>query len=127
MRAAIRARLTRSADGFAVVAELADLDDVQQLCAAWAEHQPDLVLLGMRCGAVDGPQAVAALLAERPAARVVVLSGFDDDESVSRARDAGAAAFLHKSVSAPRMRSLLQEVGSGQQTEFQAVLPAERD
>lgn len=118
MLTAIRARLTRA--GFDVVAEL---PDGAQLADTYATQRPDLVLVNMRMGPVDGPDAIVGLLAAHPDAVVVVLSGHDDDGSVTAARTAGAAAFIHKTARAAEMTALLHEVAADPRREFVAVLP----
>ena len=82
-------RILGPADGFEVVAECGDGDEV---VAAVAEQQPDLVLMDVRMRRTDGITATRALRhrfgAEPP---VLVLTTFEDDDVVWGALDAGAS------------------------------------
>jgi DNA-binding NarL/FixJ family response regulator len=64
------------------------------------QHRPDVVLMDLRMPDVDGVTATS-LIAGDPAlaaVRVVVLTTFDDEESVFSALRAGASGFLVKDV-----------------------------
>jgi DNA-binding NarL/FixJ family response regulator len=64
------------------------------------QHRPDVVLMDLRMPDVDGVTATS-LIAGDPAlaaVRVVVLTTFDDEESVFSALRAGASGFLIKDV-----------------------------
>jgi DNA-binding NarL/FixJ family response regulator len=64
------------------------------------EHRPDVVLMDLRMPEVDGLTATRLITADPALAtvRVVVLTTFDDDESVFAALRAGASGFLVKDV-----------------------------
>ncbi|CCH33226.1 Response regulator receiver protein [Saccharothrix espanaensis DSM 44229] len=77
-----------------VVAEAADgLEAV----AAVLEHRPDVLLLDIRMPRMDGIEAVRIVCAQS-AARVVMLTTFDQDDYVYEALSAGASGFLLKDV-----------------------------
>jgi len=60
------------------------------------EHVPDLVLLDLLMPGVGGLGVLAAILAEDPGARVVVLSAMGDVDTRVRCLELGAADFLPK-------------------------------
>ena len=92
------ARILGPDDGFEVVAECGDGDEV---VAAVELHQPDVVLMDIRMRRVDGVTATRALSAGAPARLpVLVLTTFDDDEVLWDSLDAGAAGFVLKDASA---------------------------
>jgi DNA-binding NarL/FixJ family response regulator len=66
--------------------------------SAVARHSPDMCVLDLRFadGDGDGIDAVAELRHEHPGCAVVVLSGSADEDDISAALAAGAAAFLRK-------------------------------
>ena len=72
-------------------------DGLQALRAA-REWQPDLVLLDVMIPQLDGLQTLKQLKEnpETREARVIILSGRDDDDCVVTAWDHGADAFLSK-------------------------------
>lgn len=87
-------RMALEHDGsFQVVAEAAD--GVQAIEQARA-HQPDLVVLDLSMPVLDGLEALPGILEAAPAARVVVLSGFESARMRDHALAAGAVAYLEK-------------------------------
>jgi DNA-binding NarL/FixJ family response regulator len=78
--------------------------------------QPDVVLMDLRMPVLDGVEAtrrILALAAENPA-RVLVLTTFDDDESVYAALRAGASGFILKDVPARELAGAIRVVAAGQ-------------
>jgi DNA-binding NarL/FixJ family response regulator len=61
-------------------------------------HRPDVTLMDMRMPVMNGFEAVAAIRAEFPNARVIALSTYSGDEDIRRAMLAGAQAYLTKDV-----------------------------
>jgi DNA-binding NarL/FixJ family response regulator len=105
------ARILGPADGFEVVAECGDGDEV---AAATAEHQPDLVLMDVRMKRMDGVTATRLLndgAANPPP--VLVLTTFDDDDALWGALDAGAAGFVLKDASAEDLIAASRAVAGG--------------
>lgn len=87
-------RILRRKDGFVIVAECADGDEVP---AAVAEHRPDVVVMDLRMRRVDGIEATRRLGGRPP---VLALTTFNEDELLSGALRAGAAGFVLKDSSA---------------------------
>jgi DNA-binding NarL/FixJ family response regulator len=58
--------------------------------------RPDLVLMDVNMPEINGIQAIRAILAERPATAVLVLTMFDDDHTVLAAVRAGARGYFLK-------------------------------
>jgi DNA-binding NarL/FixJ family response regulator len=63
------------------------------------KHKPDVVLLDVRLGDADGLEAVKRIRAAASAAKVVMLSAFDNPTYVARAVAAGAHDYLLKTIS----------------------------
>lgn len=80
-----------------VVGEAADGG---QAVAAVAELGPDVVLMDVRMPHVDGIEGSRRVLAASPAARVLILTTFGEDEYLEGALRAGVSGFLLK-VSPP--------------------------
>lgn len=92
VRAGLR-RILQPQEGIVVVGECEDGDEVP---AAVERTRPDVVLMDVRMRRVDGAEATRRL-AEMPSPPpVLVLTTFDDDDTVARALGAGAAGFLLK-------------------------------
>jgi DNA-binding NarL/FixJ family response regulator len=56
----------------------------------------DVILMDLRMPGTDGVAATSQILAERPAARIVVLTTYETDADILRAVEAGAAGYLLK-------------------------------
>ena len=77
---------------------------------------PDVVLMDLRMPVMDGVEATRHILAmptETPV-RVLVLTTFDDDESVYAALRAGASGFILKDVPARELAGAIRVVAAGQ-------------
>ena len=61
-----------------------------------AEQKPDLVVLDLAMPGLSGAAVLAALMAQDPSLRVIVVSAMDDVEGRVRCLDAGAVDFIGK-------------------------------
>jgi DNA-binding NarL/FixJ family response regulator len=104
------ARILGPDDGFEVVAEC---DDGDEVLAAVADHQPDVVLMDVRMRRVDGVTATAHLRATADPPPVLVLTTFDDDDALFGALDAGAAGFVLKDAVAEELIAATRAVAGG--------------
>jgi DNA-binding NarL/FixJ family response regulator len=100
-------RILRRKDGFTVVAECADGDEVP---AAVAQHRPDVVVMDLRMRRVDGLEATRRLAGGPP---VLALTTFNEDELLSGALRAGAAGFVLKDSSAEELIRAVRAVARG--------------
>jgi DNA-binding NarL/FixJ family response regulator len=87
--------ILESRDDVDVVGEAAD---GAQAVALTAELAPDVVLMDVRMPGVDGLEATRRIVGSDSAARVLVLTTYDVDDSVYAALRAGASGFLLKDV-----------------------------
>jgi DNA-binding NarL/FixJ family response regulator len=92
----VRHGLTELLTGTDDIRVVAAVEDGDQAAAAAVEHQPDVVLMDLSMQRMDGIAATRALLAELPAARVIVLTSFSESERIHDALDAGAIGYLLK-------------------------------
>jgi DNA-binding NarL/FixJ family response regulator len=75
--------------------------------------RPDVVLMDLVMPAGDGVEAIRALAAAAPGARVLVLTSFGDEERVFAAMRAGAAGYLLKDVDPDRLAAAIRDVHEG--------------
>jgi DNA-binding NarL/FixJ family response regulator len=108
-RSGLRAMLDVE-DGLDVVGEASSGTQVLVLCR---ELQPDLVLMDLNMPELDGVGATRGLLHESPHIRVLVLTMFDDDDSVFAAMRAGAHGYLLKGANHDEVRHAVHAVAAG--------------
>ena len=72
------------------------------------ELRPDVTLMDLRLPDMSGIDALIAIRAQFPSARVIVLTTFEGDAEIRRALDAGAESYLLKSF--PR-KQILERFG----------------
>ena len=95
VRQGLHSLLSNHAD-LQIIAEAAQ---AQQALAIAKQDPPDVVLLDIRLPGVNGIEAARQLYRECPQTRVIMLTSYDDDEYLVGALEAGARAYLLKSVS----------------------------
>jgi DNA-binding NarL/FixJ family response regulator len=78
-----------------------------------ARLHPDVVLMDVRMPEVDGIAATKTIVGERPEAKVLVLTTFDEDRIVYDAMKAGASGFLLKSAPPSQFVEAIRTVASG--------------
>ena len=81
--------------GMEVVGEAADGEEAVERAVALA---PDVILMDLVMPGLDGVGAMRRLRQQVPAARVIVLTSFLDDERLMPALESGAAGYLLKDV-----------------------------
>jgi two-component system NarL family response regulator len=90
----------------AMIGKWTDMTVVAEACngleavEGWKHHRPDVSLLDLRMPVLDGVEAIDQIRAWDTAARVILLTTFDDEEDVYRGIRAGAKSYLLKD--APR-------------------------
>jgi DNA-binding NarL/FixJ family response regulator len=75
--------------------------------------RPDVVVMDIRMPGMDGIDATRMITAEHAAARVVVLTTFDDDDYVYAALRAGASGFLVKDMALDDILAAIRVVAAG--------------
>jgi DNA-binding NarL/FixJ family response regulator len=102
-----------------VITDTPDLDVVGEAgtgaeAVQLAENvHPDVVVMDIRMPGTDGIQATRLITAGPSAARVVVLTTFDDDDYVYAALRAGASGFLVKDMALDDILAAIRVVAAG--------------
>lgn len=103
-------RILRRKDGFNIVGECADGDEVPD---AIRRHGPDVVVMDLRMKRIGGVDAVRTLCAAGgPPA--LALTTFDDDDLLSEALRAGACGFILKDSPAEELIRAVHAVARGE-------------
>jgi len=100
------------ADGFAVVAEAANV--AQGVRRAMAVR-PQVILSDLRLPDGTGLDVIAQVRQALPDTRVVVLTSYDDDEARAAARAAGADVFLAKTAGSAEVLQAVKDAASGRE------------
>jgi NarL family two-component system response regulator LiaR len=98
-------------DGLEVVGEAAD--GVEAIAAA-ERLRPDVVLMDLVLPNLDGIAAMHELRRRVPAARVIVLTSFVDEDRVLPALRAGAAGYLLKNVQPQELARAIHAADAGE-------------
>ena len=77
-------------------------------------HRPDVILMDLRMPDLDGIAATAQLRERLPAARVLVLTTYADEDAILPALRAGARGYLTKDASAEQIETAIRAVHAGQ-------------
>src|SRR5438552_3491109 len=109
MRDGIRTILERTPD-YRVVGEAENGSDAVSLSR---KLRPDLVLMDIGMPGMNGIEATGEVLRHCPNSRVMVLSMYDDENSVVAAFRSGARAFLLKKASSADLLDALRAVSHG--------------
>ena len=109
MREGLRILLELEPD-LKIVGEAAD---GQAALHAYAELEPDVVLMDVRMAGMDGVEATWRLRERWPDARIIILTTFDDDEYVFEGLRAGAQGYLLKDVSGHDLAEAVRTVSAG--------------
>ena len=109
MRDGLRAILERTAE-FRVVGEADNGAEAVRFCK---KSRPDLVVMDIGLPGLNGIEATTELLRHCPGVKVVILSMYDDENSVVTAIRSGARAFVLKKASSNELLDALRTVARG--------------
>ena len=82
--------------------------------AATAEHRPDVVVMDLHMPELDGVEATRRVITNQPTVAVLILTMFDDDDSVFTAMRAGARGYLLKGADQAEIVRAVTAIGSGE-------------
>ena len=77
-------------------------------------YRPNVVLMDLRMPDLDGIAATGLLRERLPAARVLVLTTYADEDAIVPALRAGARGYLTKDASAEQIEAAIRAVHAGQ-------------
>jgi DNA-binding NarL/FixJ family response regulator len=85
-----------------------------QAVALARETQPDVVVMDLQMPGLNGIEATRRIIADSPHIAVLVLTMFDDDDSIFSALRAGARGYLLKGADRDQIRCGIQAAASGE-------------
>jgi CheY-like chemotaxis protein len=79
-----------------VAEEIQECESGRRALAAYLEYHPDVVLMDIEMKELDGIAATIQIKAAHPAAKIIMVTNYDDAELREAARDAGACGYVLK-------------------------------
>jgi DNA-binding NarL/FixJ family response regulator len=103
--------LLESVGDLEVVGEAATGDEAIRLAHTL---QPDVILMDLNMPGLDGIEATRRIVLDSPRANVLVVTMYEDDESVFSALRAGARGYLLKGAGQAETLRAIRAVGNGE-------------
>jgi DNA-binding NarL/FixJ family response regulator len=103
----------------AVINHQTDMELVSQAASGndaikqYRQHRPDITLMDLRMPDLSGIDAMIAIRAEFPEARIIMLTTFEGDVEIQRALEAGARGYLLKNMPPGDLVSVIRQVHAG--------------
>ena len=113
-QATIREALSAMLDLLPDIDVVASAANGQQAVDAVAAHEPDVLLTDLRMPVMDGATATALVCENHPATAVVLLTTYDDEESILSALQAGARGYLTKEAGRAEIAAAIRTAAAGQ-------------
>ena len=103
-------KILNSAPGIRCVGACPSAEDALKVIPA---RKPDVVLMDIRLPAMSGIDCVVALKQILPALQIIMLTVYEDSESIFRALKAGAGGYLVKSSPPAKLLEAIVDVSRG--------------
>ncbi|HEX5141145.1 MAG TPA: response regulator transcription factor [Dehalococcoidia bacterium] len=110
IRQGVRGHLERRTE-LSVVAEAGT---VRQALIRAAKERPDVIVMDIQLPDGSGIEACRAIKADLPETKLIMLTGFANDEAVMSSIMAGASAFLLKTTPGEEIAAAIEKVAAGE-------------
>ncbi len=110
----VRKGLSALIQGISDFTLVGEAENGSQAIEMYRNLRPDIVLMDIIMPNVGGIEAIRAIRAEDPAANIIALTSFSDEQLVGQALSAGARGFLYKDVSVDELINAIRQVHLGQ-------------
>ena len=109
LREGIAAVINHQRDMVMVAQAASGRDAIQQ----FREHRPDVTLMDLRLPDISGIDALIAIRAEFPGARIAMLTTFEGDVEIQRALAAGARGYVLKNMPPNELVEVVRQIHAG--------------
>lgn len=110
----VRAGLVALFDAAPDIRVIGTASSGEEAVALAAELEPDVVLMDLRMSGIDGDEATARIVAERPGTRVIILTTYENDDAILSAISAGASGYLLKAAPEEELLAGVRAVAAGE-------------
>lgn len=104
------ATVINSQQDMCVIADAASSKDAIE---QFRKHKPDVTLMDLRLPDKSGIDTMISIRREFPEARIIMLTTFEGDVEIQRALEAGARAYLLKSMPPKELVEVIRQVHAG--------------
>ena len=111
--ALVRAGFCSLLEKIPFVEVIAEAKDGREAVELVKKHRPDIALIDIAMPKLNGLEAVARITKNFPGVKVIILSMYDDENSVVSAIRSGARAFVLKKASSTELLDALRTVARG--------------
>jgi DNA-binding NarL/FixJ family response regulator len=95
------------------MALVAEASSGREAIAQFREHRPDVTLMDVQMEGMNGIEAIIAIRAEWPGAKIIVLTTYAGDVLAQRALKAGAHAYVLKGSIRKEILDTIRDVSKG--------------
>jgi DNA-binding NarL/FixJ family response regulator len=92
---------------------IAEAPNAREAIEQFRKHRPDVTLMDLRLPDVSGIDTMITIRTEFPEARIIILTTFEGDVEIQRALEAGARAYMLKSMPPKDMVDTIRQVYAG--------------
>jgi DNA-binding NarL/FixJ family response regulator len=92
---------------------VAEATNGREAVERYRQHRPDVALMDLSMPVMGGVDAIAAIAADFPDARIIALTTWDGDADIHRALAAGARGYLLKDVVSEEVADAIRRVHAG--------------
>jgi len=103
--------LLASVDGIEIVGEAASGDEAVALALS---QEPDVILMDLKMPGLNGIEATRRIMQANPQIKVLMVTMFEDDDSIFAAMRAGARGYLLKGARQDQALRAIQAVANGE-------------
>lgn len=111
--AVVRAGLAAILESAPDMAVIGQAGNGAEAVAMYRQYLPDVVVTDLRMPVQDGLSATLELRRINPAARVLLLTTYDDEEDIYRGLEAGASGYLLKDAAPAELVDSVRKVHAG--------------
>jgi DNA-binding NarL/FixJ family response regulator len=112
----VRKGLRMLLESFPDLMPVGQAKDGEEAVRLYREESPDVVLLDLLMPGMTGPDAISAILKARPDTKVIALTGYQDEQLVYSALNAGAISYILKNVPIDELAAVIRSAYAGQST-----------